>query len=99
MASDSLQTIIRRAVMEPEFRGLLMRDPAQALAGYELGEAEAAQLSGLTAEGIDSLALDLEERQSRASFGLGGFAAGTESMGFAAGTESMGFSAGSQGRF
>jgi hypothetical protein len=64
MSAENVYTILQRAVNEPEFRGLLFRSPDQALAGYELGEAEAAALRGLTPENFDTLRGDLEQRLS-----------------------------------
>ena len=65
MSAETVHTIIKRAVNEPEFRGLLFRDPAQALAGYELAADEAALLRTLTPETFDGLASDLDQRISR----------------------------------
>ena len=65
MSSETVQNIIRKAVQNAEFRGLLLNHPDQALTGVALSDAEAAQLRGLTAESLDSLAIDLENRVSR----------------------------------
>ena len=70
MSVESVQTILGRAMREPAFRNLLFRDPGQALAGYQLSEGEMASLRGLTAENFDAMTGELEERISRATFGL-----------------------------
>lgn len=66
MSLESLQTIIGRAVMEPEYRDLLFSDPEAALEGYELSEEEKAALKGLELETFDEVASELEERISKA---------------------------------
>ncbi|MBI5290616.1 MAG: hypothetical protein HY872_01930 [Chloroflexi bacterium] len=65
MSAETVTTIIRRAVAEPEFRGLLFRNASAALAGYDLAEAEHAALTGLNAENFDALAGELEARVSK----------------------------------
>ena len=66
MSAESVRQLLGRAVSEPEFRGLLFANPAQALAGYDLSQAEAAALSSLTAESFDAAVAGLETRESRA---------------------------------
>jgi hypothetical protein len=66
MSLESLQTIIGRAVMEPEYRELLFGDPDAALEGYELSEEENSALTSLERETFDEVAGELEERISRA---------------------------------
>ena len=65
MSLESVQTIIGRAVMEPEYRELLFSDLDKALEGYELTEEEAAALKGLERKKFDAVAGELEERISR----------------------------------
>ena len=65
MSSESVQNIIRRAVQDAEFRGLLLHHPEQALAGADLTDAESAQLRRLTSASLESLAVDLKERDVR----------------------------------
>ena len=65
MSAENVHTIIKRAVNEPEFRGLLFHDPTQALAGYELADDEVTLLRTLTPETFDSVAGDLDQRLSR----------------------------------
>jgi hypothetical protein len=67
MSLDSLQAVLGRAMLEPEFRALLLRDPAQALAGYDLTAAERESLHGMSLETFDSAAADLEPRLSKLS--------------------------------
>jgi hypothetical protein len=74
MSAESVKQVISRAVTEPEYRSLLFKSPAQALAGYELTGDEQAALSGLTPESFDALVGNLEARISRV---VGGGPAGT----------------------
>jgi hypothetical protein len=65
MSYEALSHIVARAAGELAFRQMLLRDPAEALCGYSLSAAEIASLSGLTAETLDALKADLDERTSR----------------------------------
>lgn len=65
MSSPNVQQAIRRAVTEPNFRQLLLRDPGLALAGYDLTEAEVAAITTLKSESFDGPAAELEARLSR----------------------------------
>jgi len=65
MSSQAVLNIIRRAKQDAEFRAQLLNHPDQVLAGVELSDAERAQLHGLTAESLESLAIDLEHRAHR----------------------------------
>jgi hypothetical protein len=69
MASQAIQTIIGRAVLEPEFRALLQRDPAAAVTEYHLSDDERATLLAIKPEDFDRLAGDLEKRLSRSVLG------------------------------
>ena len=71
MSIENVQTIIGRAVMEPEYRDLLFSEPDKALDGYELTDDESAALKGLEREKFDAVASELEDRISRASPGIG----------------------------
>ena len=51
---------------------MLFNDPDKALEGYELTEEEASALKELENEHFDATAEDLEERVSRAGFGIVG---------------------------
>ena len=66
MSSQSVKQLIGHALIEPEFRQLLFTDPAQALKGYELTEAEKNLFKDMPREKFESLAGELGERISRA---------------------------------
>lgn len=63
---STIETILSRAMNEPEFAELLFSDPDQALAEYELSAEEHAKLKELSRAEFDSLAL--EDRKSMATF-------------------------------
>jgi hypothetical protein len=65
MSIDNLSRVIRRAVVEPAFQALLLRDAGTALCEYDLSAAELAMLTGLTPETFDSLAGELDRRISQ----------------------------------
>lgn len=69
MSMDDVQTIISRAVMEPDYRNLLFDNPDSALEGYNLNEQESSALKKLEREKFDAAASELEERVSRAGIG------------------------------
>ena len=71
MSLENVQTIISRALTEPEYRDLLFGEPDKALGEYELTDEEAAALKGLEREKFDAVASELEERISRAGPGVG----------------------------
>lgn len=71
MSIENVQTILGRAVTEPEYRELLFSDPGAALEGYELSEEEMDALKGLEREKFDAVASELEDRISMASSGIG----------------------------
>ena len=56
MSAEQVQTILDRAIGDERFRDLLARDPATALAGYELTDEERARFGSGTAkaERLDS---------------------------------------------
>jgi hypothetical protein len=62
---SNVEQVIRRAVTDAEFRGMLLSDPDKALAGYTLTDEEAAKLRGLEPSFFEGDAGDLEERISR----------------------------------
>lgn len=66
MSIESVQTIVGRAVTEPDYRELLFNDPEKALEGYELSDEEASALKGIEREKFDAVAGELEERVSKA---------------------------------
>ena len=65
MSPNVVQTIIRRAVADLEFRKALIGDPNTALADYDLTEQERENLSKVDAKVFDSSVGDLEGRLSR----------------------------------
>lgn len=65
MSIDSLNRVIRRAVAEPAFQALLLRDAPAALGDYALSAAELAMLTGLTPETFGALAGELDRRISQ----------------------------------
>lgn len=71
MSQKVVAEIIGRAAAEPEFMTQLFNDPGQALAGYELDDAEKALLHGLTPENFDALSGQLDQRVSKLHVGDG----------------------------
>jgi hypothetical protein len=65
MSPNVVQTIIRRAVADLEFRKVLVSDPRSALVDYDLTEEERERLSKIDAKVFDGSAGDLEGRLSR----------------------------------
>ena len=65
MSPNVVQTIIRRAVADLEFRKVLVSDPRSALADYDLTEEERDRLGKIDAKVFDGSAGDLEGRLSR----------------------------------
>lgn len=68
MSEDSIKNILSRAVLEEEFRKILLADPTKALAGYELAEEEKAIFQNLSPEEFEGLLTKLDERISRGIF-------------------------------
>ena len=60
--------VLGRAMSDAAFRTQLLAAPEQALAGYDLTDEQRTALSGLTAEGFDAFAADLEQRLSKTMF-------------------------------
>ena len=67
MSAHSVEEVLGRAIKEPDFRGLLLRDPGQALAGYDLSAAEVQALSALQQDDFDGGEADLEQRVSKST--------------------------------
>ncbi len=65
MSKENVQTIIGRAILEPEFRSLLFAEPGKALEGYELTAEETQSLQSLDREKFDQAASEVEERISK----------------------------------
>jgi hypothetical protein len=67
MSAESVRRLIARAVVEPEFRETLLRQPAVAAAGYDLSLPEQAALANLTPENFSLVATGLADRLEPAS--------------------------------
>ncbi len=65
MSKENVQTIIGRAILEPDFRTLLFTEPAKALEGSELTAEETSSLKNLNRENFDQAAGEVEERISK----------------------------------
>jgi hypothetical protein len=65
MSDEGLITVLTRAMRQPAFRDLLLRDPEQALAGYTLTPSESYRLRTLTREVFDQLAAELQAGLTR----------------------------------
>ena len=65
MSSSNVQAVIRKAVSDPVFRDLLINQPSQALAEFDLTANERASLIKMDKSAFNSDAVDLEERVSR----------------------------------
>lgn len=65
MSKTTIEQIIGRLVMDPEFRRQMAADRAQALAGFELTLDERASLDGLDLAELEGAATDLEQRVSK----------------------------------
>lgn len=70
MSAETVQDIIIKAVTDKEYRELLFSDPDKALEEFDLTDEEIEGLKGLEREKFDVAADELEERVSRAGFGL-----------------------------
>jgi hypothetical protein len=65
MTIENVQTIIGRAMVEPEYRELLFSDPDKALDGYDLTQEEIQALKSLENDKVELVGNELEERVSR----------------------------------
>lgn len=65
MAQNTVQEIIRKAVIDENFRGVLLNDIDTALASYDLTAEEIAGLRKLNSEVFAEESGTLEERVSR----------------------------------
>jgi hypothetical protein len=66
MSEQGVESVIRRAVVDAEYRTLLLNNPSVALAGYDLCEHEVARFSGLDPTVFDVSESQIEDRISRA---------------------------------
>lgn len=65
MSKEAIQSVIGKALLEAEFRAALLADPDEALAGFDLTEAEKASLKSMDSETMEALAKDLERRTGK----------------------------------
>jgi hypothetical protein len=65
MTIENVQTIIGRAMVEPEYRELLFSDPDKALEGYDLTQEETQALKSMQNDKVELVGNELEERISR----------------------------------
>ncbi len=70
MSKETVQTIIGRAILEPDYRSLLFTDPAKALEGYDLTEAQTQSLKTLDQEKFDEAASLVDQRISKTQMGI-----------------------------
>lgn len=70
MSETDVHFIIGRAVTDPEYRELLIKDPDTALEGIDLTEEEALLIRGIGREDFTQLAGELEQRISRAGLSV-----------------------------
>jgi hypothetical protein len=70
MSEEAINEVIRRALVDDEFRSQLFSDPEAALSGYDLTEEERASLSAMQEQAFDAFASEIEERISRSTAGL-----------------------------
>ena len=69
MSKEAVESVIGKAVLDSEFRALLMADPEKALAGFTLTEAEKTGLKNLDSETLDLMGNTLDKRTSKAMMG------------------------------
>jgi hypothetical protein len=72
MSEEQLIEVISRAVVEAEFRTLLINEPEKALEGFDLSAEEIELLKNIELATIESVSNELEERVSRAGLPLSG---------------------------
>jgi Ribosomally synthesized peptide prototyped by Frankia Franean1_4349. len=80
-APSSNETVIGRAIADPEFRQALVEDPEQALqdAGLQLDPDALRQLTSMSREDREQMADELDARQSASSYGIGALFGDTDS--------------------
>jgi hypothetical protein len=62
MGEDAVAQIIGRAVMDDDFRALLLSNPEQALQGYDLSDDETEALKSLKQEDLEDFSAKLDSR-------------------------------------
>ena len=65
MSKESVESVIGKAMLDTEFRELLLSDPDQALSVFDLTDAEKVALKSMDAETMDALANTLDARVSK----------------------------------
>ncbi len=80
MPTEGLTAIITKALTDEGFRKRLLENIDEAIAGYELTQAEVRMLRNLKPEAFDELDMDVEDRQSKSglTMGLGSLMAGRD---------------------
>ena len=68
MSKEGVESVIGKAILDVEFRKLLMAEPEKALAGFDLSEAEKAGIRSLDSETLDTLGNTLDARSSKMRF-------------------------------
>ena len=69
--SEALEKVVSRAVTDEKFRSLLLSDPQQALAEYEVTDEERKLLEELNEDGFDKFAGGLGDRTTKGSWVAG----------------------------
>lgn len=65
MSKEAVESVIGKSVMDAEFRKLLLSDPENALAGYELTDTEKAGLKNIGSETLEAMGNSLDTRSSK----------------------------------
>jgi hypothetical protein len=65
MSKQAIETVIGKIVLDAEFRKVLLANPDQLLAGFNLTETEKVRLKTIDAETMDVLANILNERSRK----------------------------------
>lgn len=67
---SKLNTIISRVVTDEQFRSSFLTDPVKACEGYDLSDAEIAELKSINLVEISAVNAELEERLSKSFINL-----------------------------
>ncbi len=70
MSQEGVKQVIGHAVVDAEFKKLLVSNPVEALRGFDLTEEESAGLKKLQQADFDKLLSDVETRVSKAGLRL-----------------------------
>lgn len=62
MSLEQVKQVIGRAVLEPEFRELLLKEPGQAMQGFDLTGEEQSALQQITPEQLDQFAAQIQQQ-------------------------------------